>query len=141
MVGLFAIPFWSHLSDRLGRRPVYLAGAILSILTAVPFFWLFERGPGWVPLAIVVAMVGHDMMYGPMAAYFSELFPTAVRYSGSSLVYQFTSVFSGGLAPLIATWLLSRHGSQAVALYLVACCAITLIATWFAPETHRAEID
>ena len=141
VVGLVSIPFWSHLSDRVGRRPVYLAGAILSLLTAVPFFWLFERGPGWVPAAIVLAMVGHDMMYGPMAAYFSELFPTAVRYSGSSLVYQFTSVFSGGLAPLIATWLLSRHGASAVALYLVACCAITLVATWFAPETHRAKIE
>jgi len=64
-----------------------------------------------------------------------------VRYSGSSLVYQFTSVFSGGLAPLIATWLLSRHGWEAVALYLIACCTITLVAAWFAPETHRAALE
>ena len=141
VVGLIAIPFWSHLSDKFGRRPIYLAGAILSLLTAFPFFWLFERGPGWVPLAIVLAMIGHDMMYGPMAAYFSELFATNVRYSGSSLIYQLTSVFSGGLAPLIATWLLSRHGASSVAIYLLVCCAITLIATWFAPETHRAKID
>jgi MFS transporter, MHS family, shikimate and dehydroshikimate transport protein len=141
IVGLGAIPFWSYLSDRIGRRPVYLAGAVLSLLTAFPFFWLFERGPGFVAVAIVLAMVGHDMMYGPMAAYFSELFATPVRYSGSSFVYQFTSVFSGGLAPLIATLLLSRHGTGAVAAYLVACCGITLVATWFAPETHRVGLE
>ena len=141
VVGLFSIPFWSHLSDRFGRRPVYLAGATLSLLLAVPFFWLFQRGPAFVGPAIVLGMIGHDMMYGPMAAYFSELFATPVRYSGSSFVYQFTSVFSGGLAPLIATLLLSRYGSDGVAAYLVACCAITLVATWFAPETHRAGIE
>jgi len=141
VVGLFAIPFWSHLTDRVGRRPIYIAGALLSLLAVFPFFWLFAKGPGFVALAIVVAMIGHDMMYGPMAAYFSELFGTNVRYSGSSLVYQFTSVFSGGLAPLIATWLLSRHGWEAVALYLIACCTITLVAAWFAPETHRAALE
>jgi metabolite-proton symporter len=141
LVGLVSIPFWSHLSDRVGRRPVYLWGGVVSLLVAFPCFWLIERSPGFVAVAIVVAMVGHDMMYGPMAAYFSELFGTSVRYSGASLVYQFTSVFSGGLAPFIATLLLARHGSPAVAGYLVVCCAITVVATWFAPETHRARLD
>jgi MFS family permease len=140
LVGLVSIPFWSYLSDRVGRRPVYLWGAMISLLFAFPSFWLIERGPGLVALAIVVAMVGHDMMYGPMAAYFSELFGTGVRYSGASLVYQLTSVFSGGLAPFIATLLLARHGANAVAGYLVVCCAITLVATWFAPETHRGDL-
>jgi metabolite-proton symporter len=141
MVGLVSIPFWSHLSDRVGRRPVYLWGAAISLLVAFPCFWLIARAPGLVALAIVVAMVGHDMMYGPMAAYFSELFGTSVRYSGASLVYQFTSLFSGGLAPFIATLLLARYGANAVAGYLVVCCAITLIATWFAPETHRSSLS
>ncbi len=141
VVGLVAIPFWSHLSDRVGRRPVYLWGAIISLLAAFPCFWLIERGPAFVAIAIVLAMAGHDMMYGPMAAYFSELFGTGVRYSGASLVYQLTSVFSGGLAPFIATLLMARHGSNAVAGYLVVCCAITLVATWFAPETHRRSLD
>jgi MFS family permease len=140
LVGLVSIPFWSYLSDRVGRRPVYLWGAMISLLFAFPSFWLIERGPGLVALAIVVAMVGHDMMYGPMAAYFSELFGTGVRYSGASLVYQLTSVFSGGLAPFIATLLLARHGVNAVAGYLVVCCAITLVATCFAPETHRGSL-
>ncbi len=141
LVGLGSIPFWSYLSDRVGRRPVYLSGAVISLLMAFPFFWLIERGPGWVAVAIVLAMVGHDMMYGPMAAYFAELFGTGVRYSGASLVYQATSVFSGGLAPFIATLFMARYGSGAVAGYLVACCAITMAATWFAPETHRVGLD
>jgi len=142
LIGLASIPFWSHLSDRIGRRPVYLGGAVISAVVAFPFFRLFERGPGFVALALVLAInVGHDMMYGPMAAYLSELFGTRVRYTGASLVYQLTSVFSGGLAPFVATLLLSRHGSGAVAAYIVACCALTAVATWFAPETHRGALD
>jgi MFS transporter, MHS family, shikimate and dehydroshikimate transport protein len=140
-IGLGAIPFWSHLSDRVGRRPVYLWGAVVSLLLTFPCFWLIERGPGFVGLAIVLAMVGHDMMYGPMAAYFSELFGTRVRFSGASLAYQFTAVLAGGPAPFIATLLVARYGTGAVAGYVVLCCAITVAATWFAPETHRASLD
>jgi MHS family shikimate/dehydroshikimate transporter-like MFS transporter len=142
VVGLVTIPLWAHLSDRVGRRAVFLGGATISLLLAYPAFWLMERGPAFVALAIVLGMnLGHDMMYGPMAACLSELFGTRVRYSGSSLVYQLTSVFSGGLAPFIATLLLARYGPGAVAGYVMACCAITLAASWFAPETHRAELD
>ena len=141
-LGLFTIPLWSYLSDRVGRRPVYLAGGIASLLVAFPFFWLIERDPVFVPIAMVLAMnIGHDAMYGPMAATLSELFGTHVRYSGASLVYQLTSVFSGGVAPFIATLLLARYGSAAVAAYVVACCAITIVATWFLPETHRVQLD
>jgi metabolite-proton symporter len=141
-LGLFAIPFWSHLSDRVGRRPIYLIGSIFSLLIVFPFFWLFERGPGFVPLAMILAMnIGHDMMYGPMAATLSELFGTRVRYSGASLVYQLTSVVSGGVAPFIATVLIAKYGSPAVASYVAACCAITIVATYFLPETHRTHLD
>jgi MHS family shikimate/dehydroshikimate transporter-like MFS transporter len=140
-VGLFSIPLFGALSDRLGRRPVYLTGAVLSLLYAFPFFWLLGRGPGFVALAIVLGLnVGQDMMYGPQAAYFSELFATRVRYSGASLVYQLTSVFSGGLAPFIATLLLARHGPYAVAAYMAASSALSLVATLFAPETHRGKL-
>jgi metabolite-proton symporter len=140
-VGLFTIPLFGALSDRFGRRPVYLAGGVISLLYAFPFFWLLGRGPGFVALAIVLGLnVGQDMMYGPQAAYFSELFSAPVRYSGASLIYQLTSVFSGGLAPFIATLLLARYGAQAIAAYMAASCVLSVVATLFAPETHRIKL-
>ena len=141
-VGLVSIPLFAALSDRWGRRPVYLMGAVLSLLYAFPFFWLLGQGPGFVALAIVLGLnVGQDMMYGPQAAYFAELFSTRVRYSGASLIYQLTSVFSGGLAPFIATLLLARSGADAVAGYMAGSCALTVVATLAAPETHRVDLD
>jgi MFS transporter, MHS family, shikimate and dehydroshikimate transport protein len=140
-VGLITIPLFGALSDRIGRKPVYLAGAVISLLYAFPFFWLLGRGPGFVALAIVVGVnLGHDVMYGPQAAYFAELFSTRVRYSGASLVYQLTSVFSGGLAPFIATLLLARYGTWSVAAYVAASCLLSIIATLLAPETHKARL-
>jgi MHS family shikimate/dehydroshikimate transporter-like MFS transporter len=142
IIGLISIPVWSHLSDRIGRRPVYFAGVVVSLLIAFPFFWMIERGPAFVAIAMVLAMnVGHDMMYGPMAACLSELFGTEVRYSGISFVYQLGSVFSGGVAPFVATLLFASYGSRAVASYMVACCVVSLVAAWFLPETHRAKLD
>ena len=92
-------------------------------------------------LAIVLAInAGHDLMYGPAAAYFSELFPPHVRYSGASLVYQVSSVISGGFAPLIATWLMAHHGIGAVAGYLAVLCLVSIVSVWLAPETHRSAI-
>jgi metabolite-proton symporter len=141
-LGLFATPFWSYLSDRVGRRPILLAGGIFLLAFSYPFFWLFERGPAFVPIAMILAMnIGHDMMYGPMAATLSELFGTRVRYSGASLVYQLTSVASGGIAPFIATLLLAKYGIGAVAIYVAASCALTVFATLFLPETHRVALD
>jgi len=140
-VGLFTIPVFGALSDRFGRKPIYLAGALFSLLYAFPFFWLVGQGPAFVALAIALGLnLGHDTMYGPQAAYFAELFSTRVRYSGASLVYQLTSVFSGGLAPFIATLLLARYGSWSVASYMAASCLLTVIATLCAPETHKRRL-
>jgi MFS transporter, MHS family, shikimate and dehydroshikimate transport protein len=135
-VGLFTNPMFGALSDRVGRRPVFLAGAVISLGYSLMFFWLLGRGAAFVALAIVLGLnVGQDLMYGPLAAYFAELFPARLRYSGASLVYQLTSVFSGGLAPLIATWLLARYSATAVGVYMAASCLLTVVATLFAPET------
>jgi len=142
LLGLFSIPLWSHLSDRIGRRPVYLAGAITSALVPFAFFWMIEQGPVVLAIAMVLAMnFGHDMMYGPLAACLSELFGTRVRYTGASIAYHLASVFAGGLAPVIATILLARYGVGAVAAYIAASCAITVVAAWFMPETHRVRLE
>jgi len=94
-------------------------------------------------LAIVLGLVGHSAMYGPQAAFFSELFGTRVRYSGASVGYQLASPFAGGIAPLIATYLLQKSGgdSSPVAMYLMVTAVITLTAVWLAAETHRTSLD
>jgi MFS family permease len=142
LAGLVAIPFYGALSDRIGRRPVYLFGAIFSLLYAFPFFWLLEtRSTGLIWAAIVVGVaVGHNAMYGPQAAYFSELFGAGVRYSGASLGYQLASVLSGAPAPFVATALLAAYGRSAVAVYMAVLSAITLTAAYLAPETYRIHL-
>ena len=144
-VGLITVPLWGRMSDRLGRKKVYLAGALFSFLFPFAFFGMVDTKE---TLLIYAAMilgvnVGHDLMYGPQAAYFSELFGTKCRYSGASLGYQLASVFGGGFAPLIAAALLAAGGGKPtyVALYMMGIGLITLIATIAAPETYRVEID
>jgi MFS family permease len=143
VIGLFSIPAFGALSDRVGRRPVYLFGALFTLLFAFPFFWLINsKSAILIWLAITLAVnVGHDAMYGPQAAYFSELFGTRVRYTGASLSYQLTSVFAGGFAPLIATALLASVGYDAVAAYMSLMALITLVSTYLASETYRGEIS
>jgi MHS family shikimate/dehydroshikimate transporter-like MFS transporter len=142
-VQLIAIPFFGALSDRVGRRPVYLGGAVFLALFAFPFFWLVDtRQPLLITVAIVVGLIGHAAMYGPQAAFFSELFSTRVRYTGASLGYQLASPFAGGLAPLIATALLKWANGAAwpVAVYLVGMALITLVSVGCAGETFRSEL-
>ena len=142
-IGLITIPFFGALSDRVGRRPVYLFGAVFSILFALPFFWLLntEASP-LIWLAIILGFnVGHDAMYGPQAAFFSELFGTRVRYSGASLGYQLASVLAGGFAPLIAVALLAAYGYGAVAAYMAAMALLTTVSVILAAETYRDDIN
>lgn len=143
-VQLLAIPFFGILSDRVGRRPVYLAGTAALALFAVPFFRLIDAGTAsMISLAIIVGLIIHAAMYGPQAAFFSELFGTEVRYSGASIGYQLASPLAGGVAPLISTALLGWSGGQPwpVAGYLIALAAVTFISVWLAAETHRSRLD
>ena len=139
-----AIPLFGIWSDKIGRRPVYLAGAVLVVVFAFPFFWLVDQKtmPALVA-AVTLGLIIHSAMYGPQAAFFSELFGTRVRYSGASLGYQLASPLAGGLAPLIATALLARTEGKpwSVALYLIAMAAITIIAVWKTEETNRKSLE
>ena len=138
---LVAIPVCGALSDRLGRRPVYLFGACVTALFAYPLFWLLDTGSTpLVWLALVVALVfAHSPMYGPQAAFLSELFGTRVRYSGASLGSQLSSVVAGGLSPFIATALLP-YGRVALASYIIAMALVTIVAVLIASETRHQTI-
>jgi len=138
-----AIPLYGALSDRVGRRPVYLFGAVMTAVLAFPFFWLIGTRQPW---AIMLAMLAtflfsHGAMYAPQAAFLSELFGTRVRYSGASLGSQLASVVAGGLAPLIATALMASYGRSAVAIYLIAMAAVTIVSVIAAVETRETHID
>jgi MHS family shikimate/dehydroshikimate transporter-like MFS transporter len=139
---LVSIPVCGALSDRFGRRPVYLFGACMTGLFAYPLFMLLDSGSTpLVWLALVVALVfAHSPMYGPQAAFLSELFGTRVRYSGASLGAQLSSVIAGGLSPFIATALLP-YGRGALAAYLVAMAVITIVSVLLASETRDHRID
>jgi metabolite-proton symporter len=138
---LVAIPFCGALSDRLGRRPVYLFGASVTAAFAYPLFWLLDTGSTpLVWLALVVPLVfAHSPMYGPQAAFLSELFDTRVRYSGASLGSQLSSVVAGGLSPFIATALLP-YGRGALAAYIIAMALVTIAAVLIASETRHEPI-
>jgi MFS family permease len=117
------IPLAGHISDLVGRRKVYAAGAALMGVFGFVYFWLLNtRSPALIFVAILLAVIPHGLMYGPQAALIAELFPGRVRYSGASLGYQ--------LASLIAAWLLARtHSSTPIAIYILACAVISLGAT------------
>jgi len=143
MVQFVTIPMFGLLSDVVGRRPVYLGGALGLAVFAFPYFWMVDTGdPLWVGLATIISLVISAAMYGPQAAFFSELFGTDVRYTGASIGYQLASPLAGGIAPMISMSLLEwGHGqSWPVAAYLIVLSAITLVAVWLAAETHRSHL-
>ena len=142
-VELATIPYFSNLSDSLGRKRVYLAGAVIAGLFAFPYFAVLTYGgPVLIFIAIVLSMVVHSMMYGPQAALIGESFPTHLRYGGAGLGYQLASVFAGGPAPLVATWLLHETGTPfSISVYIVVAAVITVVCCLALPDRSRVNID
>jgi len=143
-VHLVTIPLWGALSDRIGRKPVYILGAVGIGVWASPFFWLLDSDNfGLAVLAVTVGLLVHGAMYGPQAAFFSELFGTKARYTGVSVGAQLASLVAGAPAPLIALALLGSFDEPkpgAVAIYLVVCAAVTLIAVLTYGETRSRDL-
>jgi metabolite-proton symporter len=131
VLSFFTIPFCGWLSDRIGRKRMYMIGAAVTGVFGFLYFALLNTLiPGWIVVAVVLSLIPHDMMYGPQAALIAESFTGRLRYSGASMGYQLASVIAGGPAPLIATALLaSYHSGYAIAVYILACSLISLAAT------------
>ncbi|MGW4897748.1 MFS transporter [Kitasatospora sp. NPDC004240] len=136
------IPVFGALSDRVGRKPVYIVGAVGVGVWAFVFFTLVDaRSFGSLLLAVTVGLVFHSAMYAPQAAFFSELFATRMRYSGASIGAQFASVAAGAPAPLIATALLKDHGSSTpISVYVAIAALITVAAVLCARETRGRDL-
>ena len=142
-VHVVTIPLWGALSDRVGRRPVYVIGTVGVGLWAFAFFALLNTESfALTALAVVVGLLFHGAMYGPQAAFLSELFGTKVRYSGVSIGYQLASVVAGGLAPVISVALLSAFGTgYAIAAYVAASSLVTLVAVLSYRETRDRDLS
>ncbi|HLY55221.1 MAG TPA: MFS transporter [Stellaceae bacterium] len=126
----FTLPFFGHLSDRIGRRKMYLIGAMtVGAFGFVYFALLNTLSPTLIFVAIAASLIPHAMLYGPQAALIAELFPGRLRYSGASIGYQLASVIAGGPAPLIAAALFQAyHSGYVIAGYILLCAVISIIA-------------
>lgn len=142
LISFVTIPLSGHISDRIGRRKMYMIGALTTGLFGFAYFGMLDTAIPWaVFLAIALSLIPHSMQYGPQAALIAEAFTPRLRYSGASLGYQFAAIFAGGPAPLIATALFAEyHSGYAVAGYIAFCAVVTLVAVWLMPDHTGKDI-
>jgi MFS family permease len=142
-LSLLSVPFFGHLSDRVGRKKMYIAGAVLTFAWAIPYFLLLDSKASFLVFAaIFLSLIPHDMMYGPQAALIAESFTTRLRYSGAGMGYQLASVVAGGPAPLLAAWLLHTFDSSLpIAIYIMLGAVVTIVATVLLPDPNRAAVQ
>jgi len=140
-MSFFTIPLSGYLSDKLGRKQVYIFGAAATGLFAFAYYALFNTAiPGLIILATLIAFFFHDMMWGPLAALTAECFTPRLRYSGASIGFQLAAVFAGGPAPLVATALLAATGSgYVIALYIFGCAIVSIAATAALPNNRDRD--
>jgi metabolite-proton symporter len=142
-VSFITIPLSGHISDKIGRRKMYLIGAAVTGLFGFLYFGMLDSlYPSAIFIAIVLSLIPHDMMYGPQAALIAEAFTPRLRYSGASLGYQLASVIAGGPAPLIATALFAAyHTGYAIAIYIAGCAVISLVSAGLMPDYTGQDIS
>ena len=143
VLSFVSIPLSGHISDLIGRKKMYMLGAVTVGIFGFVYFWLMNSGSSaLVFIAIFLSLVPHDMMYGPQAALIAESFTGRLRYSGASMGYQLASIIAGGPAPLVATWLFGFYGSgYAIACYILFCAVITIIATTMMKDYTGKDIS
>jgi len=143
LVSFFTIPLAGHISDRIGRKTMYLIGVVVMGLFGFLYFGMVDTAiPSAVFIAIVLSLIPHDLQYGPQAALIAESFTPNLRYSGCSLGYQLASIIAGGPAPLIATALFATyHTGYAIAIYIAACSVISLVAAGLMPDFTGKDIS
>ncbi|WP_051580350.1 MFS transporter [Pseudonocardia acaciae] len=146
IVSVLQIPLlaiFAAISDRIGRRPMYLAGAIGTAVWAFPLFWLMDTRTGWgMTLALLGGQTVLSMMYGPLAAFFSELFNARLRYSGASLGYQLGALLGGAVSSIIAVELYRVFGSSVpISLYIILVSVIAVACTLALTETYQHDLD
>jgi metabolite-proton symporter len=142
-VSFITIPLSGHISDRIGRRNMYIIGTVATGMFGFLYFGMLDTAePSAVFIAIVLSLIPHDMMYGPQAALIAEAFTPRLRYSGASLGYQFASIIAGGPAPLIATALFATYQTgYAIAIYIAACAVVSLVSAVMMPDYTGKDIS
>jgi MFS family permease len=142
-ISAITTPLAGHISDRIGRKKMYLIGVVTMGVFGYPYFALLNTAiPAVIFIAVILSFIPHDMQYGPQAALIAECFPPQLRYSGSSLGFHLSSVIAGGPAPLIATALYAATGSgYAIAIYITICAIVAGLATLPLPDFTNRDVS